>query len=327
MKKPVIFLFIFALVAAGGLSAEEADGGYAGAFLQVPIGARPTALGGAYRAVSNDGAASFYNPAGISSLQRPMFASSYRLMQLDRKLGYAAFMIPVQGEAVVGARWLYAGSGSVEVRDSDGELLGRDFSINNHEFAIIFAKRFETYLSLGANLKYLYSRIPEVGAATVGFDLGVMLHVDYLFNRERRETMAIRDIQIGLVARNLGSHYNWNSEAYDALTIPNPQGREQDDDVPAELGLGASARFIDRKLLVAADVSKNEEQEPVFRAGAEYFVRPEFSLRAGYGDGYPAAGTGYIFKIGNSVLAIDYAFSAEKADEGSEHIFSFDLLF
>lgn len=327
MKKLNVFFFIFAMVTAGSLSAEEADGGYAGAFLQVPIGARPTAMGGAYRAVSNDGAASFYNPAGISSLQRPMFASSYRLMQLDRKLGYAAVMIPVRGEAVIGGRWLYAGSGSVDVRDGDGELLGREFNINNHEFAIIFAKRFETYLSLGANLKYLYSRIPEVGAATVGFDLGVMLHIDYLFNRERRETMSVRDIQIGLVARNLGSHYNWNSESYDALTTPNPQGREQDDNVPAEIGLGVSARFINRKLLLASDVSKNEEQSPVFRGGAEYFVRPEFSLRAGYGDGYLAAGTGYIFTIGKSVLAIDYAFSAEKAGEGSEHIFSLDLLF
>ena len=50
-------------------------------------------------------------------------------------------------------------------------------------------------------------------------------------------------------------------------------------------------------------------------------------LRAGYGDGRLAAGTGYLFAVGKHQLAIDYAFSTDKADEGSEHIFSFDLLF
>jgi hypothetical protein len=31
--------------------------------------------------------------------------------------------------------------------------------------------------------------------------------------------------------------------------------------------------------------------------------------------------------LGNRLLGIDYAFSTDKADEGSEHIFSFDLMF
>ena len=34
-----------------------------------------------------------------------------------------------------------------------------------------------------------------------------------------------------------------------------------------------------------------------------------------------------MFKFGERALAIDYAFSSDKVDEGSDHIFSFDLLF
>ena len=96
---------------------DDGDGGYAGAFLQVPIGARPTAMGGAYIAVANDGAGALYNPAGLVSLRRMTFATSYRTMTLDRTLGYVTFIVPVEGDAVLGFNWLYAGSGEVDARD------------------------------------------------------------------------------------------------------------------------------------------------------------------------------------------------------------------
>jgi len=50
-------------------------------------------------------------------------------------------------------------------------------------------------------------------------------------------------------------------------------------------------------------------------------------LRGGYSDKRLVAGTGYLFQIGKNALSVDYAFSTDKADEGAEHIFSFDLLF
>ena len=96
---------------------------------------------------------------------------------------------------------------------------------------------------------------------------------------------------------------------------------------PIEFGLGASARFLHRRLVLAADLSKNVEQDFVPRVGAEYLAYADLALRSGYSDGRFAAGTGYRFKLGNRLLAIDYAFSTDKVDEGAEHIFSFDLLF
>ena len=110
------FLFLIALCTAS-VSAADGDGGYAGSYLQVPIGARPTAMGGAYIAVSNDGAGALYNPAGLCEIKKLMFSSSYRAMQLDRKLGYVGLMIPVEGDASIGLQWIYAGSGSVTARD------------------------------------------------------------------------------------------------------------------------------------------------------------------------------------------------------------------
>jgi len=307
--------------------AGDGDGGYAGAFYQVPVGARPTAMGGAYLAVSDDGAAALFNPAGIARLARPLASSSYRAMKLGRTLGYASAMFPVRGQATMGASWLFAGSGKVEVRDADGYLEGRDFYQNTHQFSVVFAKLFERRFSLGVNISYLVSDMPEFDANSVGFDFGAMLYVNEFFGRERRDSLFAQDMRVGVVVRHISKKLRWVSDKYNLQYTTSESGYVQEDKVPAEFGLGVSARFMQRKLLVAADILKNEKQDPLLHVGAEYYVRPEFALRSGLSDGRFVAGTGYLFHIGQKQLAIDYAFSLEKVDEGSEHIFSFDLLF
>jgi hypothetical protein len=307
--------------------AEDGKGGYAGAFFQVPIGARPTAMGGAYLGVSNDGAGFLFNPAGLSSLGQPMFATSYRFLQLDRKLGYAAALFPVRGHSVLGGSWLYSGSGAVATRDRDGVPIGTEIEQHNHQFSIVFAKRFQNNLSMGVKLNYLHSVFAEMAAYSIGFDFGLMLHVDQLISREKRDLMPVQDIQVGLAVRQLGMKYRWDTEKLPTELGGDFFAYEQDDDVPVNIGLGASARFFKRKLLLASDVSKNLKQDILPRAGAEYMVTDQFALRGGYGDSRLAAGLGYLFKFAKTNLAIDYAFSTDKVDEGSEHIFSFDLLF
>lgn len=309
-------------------SAEELNGGYAGAFYQVAIGARPTAMGGAYIAVANDGAGPLYNPAGLSLLDKPLFGTSYRAMRLDRQLGYVTVAFPVRGNSTLGVNWLYAGSGSVEVRDTDGYLEGRDFSQNSHQFAITFAKRFERWIAVGANAVYLIGVMPEFDANTVGFDFGAMLYFDQMVDRDTRESRSVRDIQLGLVVQNISKEFRWNNENYiRRYTTSSSDTRIETDKVPIDIGLGASARFMKRHLLIATQISKNEKQSPVFRIGGEYFATPEAMIRAGFGDKRLTLGAGYLFKIGSHQLSADYAFSTDKADEGSEHIFSFDLMF
>ncbi len=328
MKQTLLMLILAAVLTLplSSAHAEEADGGYAGAFLQIPVGARPTAMGGAYTALSNDGAAPLFNPAGITSLTRPLFSSSYRAMKLDRSLGFFSAFLPTRGQSVIGINWLYAGSGSVAARDAvDGDLLGHDVEFNQHSIGVLFAKRFTPRLSLGANFAYLVSTFPEETAFTVGVDVGAMLHVDYFFHREDREDMAIRDIQIGATVKNLGSNYSWSSDGYFDV-YGGGRGGDTEEKVPMEFGLGVSARFLQRKLVLATDLLKNVEQSAELHAGAEYFISPEFAVRGGYSDERLTVGTGYLIRLKALSLAIDYAFATDKVDEGDEHIFSFDLL-
>lgn len=327
MRKATLQALMIVVLGVSAACGGEGKGGYAGAFFQMPVGGRPTAMGGAYLAVSNDGAAPLYNPAGLVALKRPLFATSYRAMKLDRSLGYVTAMFPVLGDATLGVSWLYAGSGSVEARDSDGYALGHELSMDNHQIAIVFAKRFENFLAVGANVNYLSSRLAEMDANTVGFDFGLMLFLDQLFDRESRDQMPVRDMQVGLTVKNISKVYKWNSEDYNLMFTTSSLGTIQEDKVPVEIGLGTAARFLNRKLLLATDLIKNTKQDLQIRVGTEYYLTQEFALRSGYSEGSLTLGTGYLFRIGKKQLAIDYAFSGDKVDEGSDHIFSFDLLF
>ncbi|MEW6050065.1 MAG: PorV/PorQ family protein [Candidatus Zixiibacteriota bacterium] len=330
MRRPgiAVVLSLGLLLSLGSVAgAADGDGGYAASFLQVPIGARPAGMG-AYLAVSNDGAAPLFNPAGLAGLDHKLFATSYRAMQLDRVLGYATAIFPARGQSALGVHWLYAGSGSVAMRDYNGVPTGEDFSLNSHVFSIVFAKRFERYLAIGTKLNYFHSLMPDVKAFSVGFDFGGMLYVDQFINREKRETMPIRDIQLALTLKNFAAKYMWNSEKFNRSRSGYGElGYDQDDQVPIEVGLGGSARFLNRKLLLATDLVKNTKQDPVFRGGAEYFVTPEFAIRGGYAASRFSAGTGYAFKLGKQAAMIDYAFNSDRVDEGSEHIFSLEVLF
>lgn len=322
-----VVLTLAAVLLVCGTVAAEGKGGYAAPWLQFPMGARAAGMGGAYLAVSDDGAAPLFNPAGVTSLRKSLFSSSYRSLGLDRTLGYASVLIPTQGESVIGGYWLYAGSGDVAARNADGDLLGFDVSQNSHSFSVLFAKRFEDFLSLGMAGSYMLSNFAEMSANTVKIDLGAMFHLSYLlFDRDRRELFPIQDIQVGLVVRNIAAQYRWNSEDY-ITSVGDGLAVVQSDDIPIEIGLGGSARFLKRKLVLATDVVKNLEQDIRFYAGGEYYLTREFALRTGLADTRFTAGTGYIFKFADLNLAIDYAFSTDRVEEGEEHIFSFDLLF
>ena len=329
MKKIILLCSLIALLGSHEVAAQsDANGGYAGAFFQVPAGARPTAMGGAYHAISNDGAAFLFNPAGLANLKKTMLSSSYRAMQLDRTLGFVTVMFPVKGQTAIGGSWLHAGSGSTDAYDSDGYKTGEEVGFSHNQFSIVFAKRFEDWISVGVNMNYLYSTFPAISAAQVGFDFGGIIYVDQLVSREKRDLMPVQDIRIGGVVKHINKNYAWNSENYNLRYTTIQNGYEQTDDVPIEGVLAVSARFFKRKLLAAVDVSKNTKQDFILHVGAEYFVMPQFALRTGYYQSRFTAGTGYAFKLTpKSSLGVDYAFTTDRVDEGSEHIFSFNLLF
>ncbi len=84
-----------------------AEGNYAGSFLELGIGARAMAMGGAFVAVADDGSAFYWNPAGASQLIRSelfgMYASLFKSLERHHQIGFTR---PVYGGAAISLNWI-----------------------------------------------------------------------------------------------------------------------------------------------------------------------------------------------------------------------------
>jgi hypothetical protein len=320
MKKKIICLTFILGVFSGSILAESENGGYAGAFLEMAAVARPAGMGGAYLGVSNDAVAQLYNPAGIAGVDRKTFVSSYRLMKLDRKLGFISLLLPTKLQSALAASWLYAGYGDVAERNGSGQELGATLSSGEHDFGITFAKQFSPSFGLGAKLNYYHKSVGEIKANSVGINLGLLLMVDSIMAYGSMETKPVQDVNIGLVLNHLTAKYPWtgNSEQLTAT---------QDDRFPTTVGIGISCRTFKRDLLLAFDMEKNAKQSGKIKFGGEYAVGNNAFIRSGLNDGVLAAGAGFKFDYSFGEFSFDFAWQAERVGEGSDYIFGFQFLF
>jgi hypothetical protein len=318
MKKSIIIAGILVVSAGLQLAAESEDGGYAGAFLKMAVEARPTAMGGAYIAVSDDPAGQLHNPAGTAAITKKVFTSSYRAMKLGRSLGFLSVVFPARLESVLGLSWLYAGYGEVEEREANSFATGKMVSSSEHVFAINFAKKFVPYLSLGTKLNYYHKNVADLTSNSIGINLGAVFYIDSLFEYGVMEGKFLTDIRGGFVIENAAAKYVWEYE--EVALAPS-----QTDDFPIVVGFGASGRTLDRNLLFALDIVKNARQDALIRFGAEYNFDNMFLIRSGLDDGVITAGAGFKFEVQSLTFSINYAFSDDRVGEGSDHIITFDI--
>jgi hypothetical protein len=320
MRKLIIASLLFLVINCPNLSAESEEGGYAGAFLKLAVQARPASMGGAYIGVSDDAAGQLFNPAGTAVITQNTLASSYRIMKLDRKLGFASIIFPTRGQSSLGLSWLYAGYGEVAARNSSGQDLGSTISSNEHVFGISFAKQFTPFMGLGTKLSYFYKTLSDINANSIGINIGALVTIDSLVSYGAMEGKQVTDIKLGLVFSNIAAGYRWSEQSAELAPT-------QRDEFPLAIGFGASCRAFQRRLLLAVDLEKNIKQTVMLRFGGEYNLENRLLLRAGLNDGIITAGFGYNFNLKNLVLGFNYAFSADRADEGDDHIISLDLRF
>ncbi len=322
---------MLALIASVGLSQSVSAGGvgeagFIGSWLEVPISARTAAMGQAFVSLGESGFGPLHNPAGVANLTHRQFTTSYRSMNIDRKLTYAALSFPLPEDAALGLSWLYADYGNVDSRSSGGLLTGGDIGQDEHQFGLTFAKRFSQRVAVGAMVSYYQWKLDNITTNSVLFNVGAILYVDhFLYDRETIGQGPITDIQIGLAIKAAGSSFIINTTEFygDGSGL----GRSIEAEVPRKGVLGISGRVLEGDLLLATDFEIHETLGPRIRFGAEYELSEQLRLRSGLNNGEIAAGLGFSFNIGETPLMIDYAFQDSRVGEGTEHIFSIDLSF
>jgi hypothetical protein len=280
-------------------------------------------MGNAHIAVTTGDVVSYYNPAVVSSSERPSVSVSSGILSLDRILNFVGYAQPVRPNAGISAGIINSGASDIDGRDSDGEPTG-PLRTSENEVFLGFSTRFSAGLNLGVNIKLLYHHLyTDVSTTTVGIDLGVLVPVG-------------NDLTVGATVRDINSKYKWDtSELY------GESGNSTEDKFPLLYGLGGAFKLPDSLGLVALDVELashelSEKNSLTARAGLEVPLLRELSVRGGVdridlrekGKGIkPALGFTARKDLGAWTPAVNYAFVIEPFSSTAMHIISLSANF
>src|SRR4029077_14185720 len=78
-RRWIALLLSLAFPFYGSSMAQAFSGSEGASFLELPVGARPAALGSAYTMLAEDAYAPVWNPAGLAFLDNPQFAGMHML--------------------------------------------------------------------------------------------------------------------------------------------------------------------------------------------------------------------------------------------------------
>lgn len=276
---PTIILF---------LAAQLFDPGATGyTFVKLGVGVRPVAMGNAFTAVSDDGNAVFWNPAGLG-----LVSSYYVAGMLMNHLTYFNYYnltsaLPVGKNNAVGIGLSYLGASDIEFSER-GEELGQfrnsDMLLNVGYGHALDRRRI---VSIGGAVKVVRGQLYRYSAYGALADIGVLLNpVKYLY--------------FGTVVKNLGT-----PRTYIEMREYPPVNFRQ--------GVALKLPFQNNQFTLSADLSIYPDYSPTISVGAEAIIRSlgllgmsdqkrisSFTIMAGYQSGYDA-GTFSGFTVGFGV--------------------------
>ena len=316
MKKLTFLLLIISFITMSS-SLAATNGGYAGAFLRMGLGADAISQGDAYTARAANGFAAYYNPAGLTFLKERTIATSYSSLALDRSVNFIGLSFPLKPTAGLAVGWVNAGVTNIDGRDYDGNHYDY-LSFYDNAFTFAFSNRFSDYVAAGVGVKILYGMYPEaleddkaLTASGVGFDFGLMVR-------------PVKQVSIGLQIRDINSKYGWDSSEFYS------EGTSKNDKFPRIYKLGA-AFFPNEEIAFEYDFELSDKEAIEHHIGLEYIIpyKPgyNFMMRTGYDNDSPTFGFGFNFKIGDFKSRLDMAYILEEIAPDDTMIFSWTFLY
>jgi hypothetical protein len=281
-------------------------------------GARTLAMGNAYNAIEGDIYSSYYNPAGIASLENMQFAVSHRYMTMARPFTHLGIGGPIGPDAGFALSWIGAGTDNIQGRDLNGNRTG-NLEDSRNSFGITFSKYFGPKISAGINAKLSLWKLAGEDAKAVGFDGGVVVK-------------PVRNLSLAFVLRDVNSRFTWNSDRWADLIIgADGQTMEKEDKLPVYWTTGLAYRPLGDNLLLSLAAESVEDNPVGYDFGAAWRYNWMFTLRAGiynYSPGdrldYGSLTAGFGLQV-TKAIGFDYAFATDHIENDRVHVISLNL--
>jgi len=297
-QKILLSLFI-SLILTANIFAQTGEGGEPGAFMKNGFGARASSLGNSFTAISNDISSIFYNPAGLSSVDKLQVMGMYsNLFGNVDGLNYGNIALSKNFEfGTMGFGVIYSQVTGIPYVESVTGPTGETFSDNEMAFLLSYSKKFADNLQIGVNAKVIRHSIGGFESTGFGFDFGLLTIVSDKF----RAGLMIQDA--------IGAKIKLNT---------------REDVYISKFKLGFAYSIIPA-LLVSPEMVITGNKKVQFSIGSEYNVYKNIvKLRGGYNTGQDALSFGA--GLHYSQVNLDYSYSMH-TDLGSVNKFGFILEF
>ncbi len=295
----------------------------AGAMLEIGVGARAEALGGAFVAIADDPSALYWNPAGITNIRSISVQVTKTDWFVDTKFNTVDLVVPIPiASSALGLHLALLDYGTNPVRTVfRPEGTGEIYSANDFVAGLYWALAITDRVSVGLGAKYFQQTIWHVKGATVGIDLSILFETP-LKGFKLGGTISNLGPELGLSGRDLtrvadvdgrrDTYFNNDNLAIQWATEKYP--------LPMLFRFGMAYEWMMSKknsLLFAATLNHPSNNVETVDVGMEAKLFDVGYLRAGYrslfadyaADGL-TLGAGLRYKVlGAAVLTFDYSWS------------------
>lgn len=314
-------LMVILILSPAVAAAQSKVGTTAAQFLSIGMGARATAMGGTFTAVSDDITGLYWNPAGLARLGANEAGFVHTNWLIGTSIDWAGIGIKAGNYGTFGAAVTLLGSGDIlrttEI-DPDGTT-GETFSTSDFAVGLSYARAITDRFSVGITLKYVSQRLYNVSATTAAADFGVLFKTSE------------NGLRIAAVISNFGGSLKLSGKDLLVTATTGTGQAGENNQIAAELttdtwnlptsfriGLAYDAlRLPDGRLTLAADAMSPTDNRESINLGAEYAWRDLLYLRAGYNgllrsdsETSWTAGAGLRYNFSGIGFSFDYTYQA-----------------
>jgi tetratricopeptide (TPR) repeat protein len=295
MKRLIKIIGIPLLMLALTVGAMASDPSGTESLFIFGAGARPLGMGGAYVAVADDGAAVYFNPAGMGFLQYREITLFNAWLNEGTDYLFGSAVYPILGFGAVGIAGARIGTDNIIFRDQFGQL--GEFNYNDGQYWLSYGIKLFNNLSVGTNLKYINSSLGDFSTSTGSIDLGLLTHYkNIIFLGVNAQDILSGKMKLGTKGENIPS---------------NIKG-----------GIAVSYAWPEVSILLAADADKTEKVSTKLHLGGELGFKNTLFLRGGYDRTAVTFGAGIRYKL----VEFDYAFKGN-SDLGATHRWGISFFF
>jgi hypothetical protein len=305
----IILLFLTFLVSA---QSDFSKVGTAGAqFLKLGAGARANAMGGAYIGIADNSLAAFWNPAGLTSVDRHDISFSHLSWIAETRHDALAYAHSFSGLGVIALSFLQLGTDDMEIiTTQQQEGTGEMFTYRDLAVGLSYARRLTDDFSFGVTVKYIDEQIYLYHARGIAFDVGTQYHSGF------------HSLTISFAITNFGQDLRFNGDYQNTKVVSGTNTMISQEKkfaafaLPLRFTAGLTYDLLTMenfKSKIAIDGLHFNDYSERIHLGTENWIKDILALRAGYKFSYQeeglSLGLGVKTQIENFEVGIDYAYS------------------